>query len=344
MFTQNQVRQLYVANGYNAAVTGLTNPGDITVETQVNDIYFVFKNADGEIMRTDLVDKCKIKSITCTPAAKMARKTRATYVKLVNDPVGGEDYILNIKINQLNWHSDETYGWKYGVAHATTSDTKSDVYKTLAKSLVANMSRDPQQLLKVYGVVASAATPANVWASTGNYKEIKNDSDISTGDTFYAIVLDEAEQPWKLGTMSQEPVYYEAKSDNIMNQGEEEKWGEETVIDGNTTIGDGKNIADMEWFYHGERGDIYREAAWPNNWADKMLANPSTNYNTLDIHYYWNGANHAVQKSEKDITIAFTDAASGIVAAFVAAASGTVPAATGVTFNPTGNVTSVVLE
>jgi hypothetical protein len=202
MFTQNQVRQLYVTSGYNAAVTGLTNPGDITVETQANDIYFVFKNADGELMRTDLVDKCKIKSITCTPAAKMARKTKATYVELANDPIGGEDYILNIKINQLNWHSDESYGWKYGVAHATSSMTKADFYKTLAKSLAANLSRDPQRLLNVY--LTSATAASGVAAGTNTLVNDLTDAQIEAiaSGNCKAIVIDEAEQPWKLGTMS----------------------------------------------------------------------------------------------------------------------------------------------
>ena len=306
MLTQNQVRQFYVAN---AVSSGLTTAGDINVETSGNDMYFNVVNADGEVMRTDLVNKNKIKSVTFTPAEAMEYTSKATYIKLSEDaldtngkPIAGQDYILNIKVNQLNWPSDSCPGWKYGVVHTIsgTNNTTSNFYKTLAKSLSVNMSRDAEKLMKVYCVNVSGAASS---LTTSNVTEITKDSDIPTG-TVYAVLVDEAEQPWKLGAMNQEAVNYEAKGDNIIVSGEEIKWSEETVIPGFTKIQDGKKIADMEWFYHGERGDIYREGAWPNNWANQMLANKNTKYDTVDIHYYWNGANHASQLSEKDITIA----------------------------------------
>jgi hypothetical protein len=73
----------------------------------------------------------------------------------------------------------------------------------------------------------------------------------------------------------------------------------------------------MEYFYHANRGDYNREAAWPNNWPDAYLANSSAayGYDVIEIHWYWDGANHAVQKSEKDITIAFPAAGATIATA-----------------------------
>lgn len=309
MFTQNQVRQFYVANSYQDNVTGLTNAGDVMVQSQGKDLYFNYVNADGEVMRSDLIDINKIKSITFTPAEKMQYKSKATVVKLnanVNSGaiVAGQDYMLNIRINQMYWNSDQTWGWKYGVVHGTTGMSTSDFYKKMALSLVANMSREATPILKVYIATSDIADDADI--TTGNTREVKatdTEATLPTGTT-YAVIVDEAEQPWRLFQMQQAPVYYEAKSDNIVVDNDEVKWGVEKTKTGLTTIENGKKICDMEYFYHGERGDIYRESAWPNNWKNEMIANKNNKYDTIDIHYYWNGANHAVQKSEKDITLA----------------------------------------
>lgn len=298
----------------NAVASGLTNVGDIDVKSQGNDLYFNFVNADGEVMRTDLIDKGKIMSITVTPAAKQARKSKATFVVLdpnakadTNDDntpnlIGGQDYMLNITIPQMYYKSDQVRGFKYGVVHATNSMSDSDFYKKMALSLVANMSREAWPILKVYLTTATSAS--NVTFGTNTTLVTEQSTETSLNGTYTAIVIDEAEQAWNLGRMTQEPVFYEAKSDEILVSGDYMKWGVETEFVGDTTTENGKKIAEMEWFYHGERGDIYREAAWPNNWPNHMMADPTKKYDTIDIHYYWNGANHAIQKSEKDITIA----------------------------------------
>ena len=236
--------------------------------------------------------------------------------------IPGQDFILNIRINQLNWHSDHNWGWKYGAVHSSANMSATDFYKEMAVSLVRNMSRDPQKLLNVYLVVQDEVDPEDVFESS-NSTLIEKASDVENIANAYAIVIDEAEQPWRLGVMTQEPVMYEAHGDNVYVDGEETKWSdEETVIPGNLTIPNTKKIADMEWFYHGERGDIYRDSAWPNNWPNQMLTDMSSTYDTIDIHYHWNGANHAVQKSEKDITIACKPAATSSLVGAINTAAG----------------------
>ena len=344
MFTQNQVRQLYVAKAYESNATGLDTAGDIMLVSPSGqtDMYFNFVNADGEVMRTDLINKDNIMSITVTPAEKMKYTSKGTLVVLDSNvasgnPVGGEDYMINITIPQMYYKSDAVRGFKYGVVHATSSMSVSDFYKEMCKSLVANMSREAWDILKIYAVTSSITDASAV--TTGNTVEIKADSDVPTG-TVYGVYIDEAEQAWKLGTMKQERVYYEAKSDEIVVSGDYQKWGKETVAPGLLTIENGKNMADMEWFYHGERGDIYRESAWPNNWPNKMLINPEQKYDTIDIHYYWQGANHAIQKSEKDITLV---CANGVASSVVTAIKNAVPAASGLAYS-SGAVSTVVLE
>jgi hypothetical protein len=196
------------------------------------------------------------------------------------------------------------WGHKYGVVHATYGMSPSTFYKKMAISLAKNLSRDAAPMLKVY-----VTTSTNVaFSGTSTVTEVTADTaESSLTGTYVGIVIDEVEQPWRLGVMPQHNVEFIASPSTILYSGEEVVWGESTKIDGNLTIQNSKKIAAMEYFYHANRGDYNREAAWPNNWPAAYLANSSAQYgyDVVEIHWYWDGANHAVQKSEKDITIAF---------------------------------------
>ena len=68
-------------------------------------------------------------------------------------------------------------------------------------------------------------------------------------------------------------------------------------------------VADMEWFYIGERADQFRGVGYPDNFETKYLANPSKAYDFIDIQYYYSGDAEDVQRSKKMITLAIpTDA------------------------------------
>jgi len=73
----------------------------------------------------------------------------------------------------------------------------------------------------------------------------------------------------------------------------------------------GKRIADLEWFCRGDFGDIYREMGYPHNFTNVYDANSAeaTGYYVLEIGFWYEGDNHSVQKSEKQLTIACTSSA-----------------------------------
>jgi hypothetical protein len=76
---------------------------------------------------------------------------------------------------------------------------------------------------------------------------------------------------------------------------------------GKGVVGEGKMIADLEYFCMGERGDVYRNINWPNSIPTKYLVDASKEYYVLNIHYSYIGSNESVQKSEKDITLVAED-------------------------------------
>jgi len=319
MFTQNQIRQMFVANAYSTTAA----EGNISVTKEGNDYRILHYGKDG-LPTVAHIPEDHILYTKAVPADKMKYTSRASLITLNsnylvdtnNDSTGdslvsGQDYILNVRINGLYWDSDEVWGHKYGAVHATYGMSPSNFYIKMALSLAKNLSRDVAPMLKVYVTIS---TSSFVYSGSGQtvFEVTADTAESSLTGTYVGIVIDEVEQPWRLGVMPQHPVEFIANPSTILFSGEEVTWGTSKKIAGNLIIQNSKKIADMEYFYHANRGDYNREAAWPNNWAAAYLANSNAQYgyDTVEIHWYWDGANHAVQKSEKDITIAFP-AASG---------------------------------
>lgn len=298
IFSVNQVRHLYVAKKLaTAKVTESDTAATIrpVADKAKSHLYFEVKGAT-DLMRSDLIPIENIMCARATKASDMMKKATKTTVVLnpsVNEgkPLAGQDYILNINIRQYIGMSDRNQTVKYGAVRAYKGMEASEFYLKMAKSLALNFSREAAPLLKFYVTTASADT------------EVTASTDISklTG-TYTGIKITEVEQEWILGVKAQEPVYYQVSSATIKVDGDELMWATvtQTVVDG---AHNGKEIADLEYFCMGDRGDVYRNIGWPQVMNTKYLVDPSVPYDTIDIHYYYVGNNENPQKSEKDITI-----------------------------------------
>lgn len=298
-FSTNQVRQLYVAKILKTSrVLASDAAGSIAVksDTAKNHMYFEYKGADN-LMRSDLIDIKNILYAKTTDADDMAHELKAVTVTLDSEvnaaPVAGQDYILRIAFKQYVGMSDEDQYFKYGMVHAYVGMTASDFYKKLALSLAKNFSREVVPLVK-FTLTNSSDEAVPVDATT---------KESSLTGTYKALVINEVEQPWRLGIMEQTPVYFEVQPVPVTVNGDERIWGkvEETGPAG--TIANGKKIADLEYFCMGERGDMYRGIGYPNNIPTTYLVDPTVKYNVIDIHYAYVGSNESVQKSEKTITL-----------------------------------------
>lgn len=312
VFSTNQVRQLYVAKVLKTPhVLASDAAGSIAVknDTAKNHLYFEYKGA-GNLMRSDLIDTKNILYAKATDADDMAHKLKSVTVTLdtnVNGgvPVAGQDYILRIAFRQYVGMSDEDQYFKYGMVHAYAGMNADEFYKVLALSIAKNFSREVVPLIKVE--VHSAKTTDKGGFDSDGYMVVT-----PTTNSYYAtdipvtdidsIRITEVEQPWRLGVMAQTPVYFTVQPVAVMVNGDERIWATVTE-DTNGTIGNGKKIADLEYFCMGERGDIYRGIGFPHNIVTTYLVDPTETYYTFDIHYAYVGNNESVQKSEKDITI-----------------------------------------
>jgi hypothetical protein len=299
-YSVNQVRQLYVAKALKTPhVLASDDAGSIAVKTDTakNHLYFEYKGADN-LMRSDLIDIKSILHVNATDADNMAHKLKAVKVTLDSEinagvPVSGQDYILRIAFKQYIGMSEEDQYFKYGMVHAYAGMTASDFYKKLAMSLVKNFSREVVPLVK-FALVNSDDDTVPVDATT---------KESSLTETYTALVIEEVEQPWRLGVMEQTPVYFMVQPTTIIVNGDERIWGIAKDTDSAGIINNGKKIADLEYFCMGERGDIYRNINWPHNIPTTYLVDPTIKYNIIDIHYAYVGSNESIQKSEKTITL-----------------------------------------
>ena len=325
-YSVNQVRQLYVAKALKTPhVLASDTAGSIAVknDTAKNHLYFEYKGADN-LMRSDLIDIKNILYAKAIDADAMAHELKAVTVTLDSEvnagaPVAGQDYILRIAFKQYVGMSDEDQYFKYGMVHAYAGMNADEFYKVLALSIAKNFSREVVPLIKIE--VHSKATKSKGGFDSNGYMVVtpttKDNGKSDTTNPYYdgtsAVVSDidsiritEVEQPWRLGVMAQTPVYFTVQPVAVMVSGDERIWA--TVTEGtNGTIGNGKKIADLEYFCMGERGDIYRGVGFPNNIPTTYLVDPSKTYYIFDIHYAYVGSNETVQKSEKTITIVGSD-------------------------------------
>ena len=298
-FSVHQVRQLYVANAYKNNLNALKDAGDITVVKKDADdsIYFQYKGALLDNMRSDLIKVDNITNLTATKAEDLAIKLKGYSLVLdpkVNSgqPVAGQEYILRLAFREFVGMSEADQYFKYGMVHAYSGLSASDFYKEMALSVAKNLSKDVTALVDVYLYDGSIET--KVEAST------KKES--LTG-TYTAIRFAEAVQPWHLGTMPQAVIPFEVQPVDILVDGDHRIWGKVESYDTNASLPEGQLIADLEYFCMGERGDQYRNMGWPNVIPTKYLVDPSKEYDVINIHYFYQGDGISVQKSEKDIQI-----------------------------------------
>lgn len=312
-FSVNQVRQLYVATAFKTShVLASDAAGSIAVknDTAKSHLYFEYKGADN-LMRSDLIDIKNILYAKATNATAMAHGLKSVTIALDSNvnggaPVAGQDYILRIAFKQYVGMSDEDQYFKYGMVHAYAGMGASEFYKVLAVSLAKNFSREVVPLIKIEIKTASAT------------KEVTPTTKVAdlTG-TYTGVVITEVEQPWRLGVMAQTPVYFTVQSVPVTVNGDERYWA--TLTESTSgSIGNGKTIADLEYFCMGERGDMYRQVGGPHNIPTTYLVDPAKEYCVFDIHYAYVGSNESVQKSEKTITIVCADKAklNSVIAAF----------------------------
>nr|UWI39080.1 MAG: hypothetical protein [Bacteriophage sp.] len=309
--SDNQFRNLYVMKAYKDSKSALAAVGDLTlkVDTAKSNVYLVYKDTEDTIT-SDLISIKNLLYAKATKAADMARTLNSQSVTLNANPISGQDYVLNVEVRNFVALGDDSTHIKFGAVHAVKGMTKSDFYKAMAVNLAKNLSREPSPILNVLltknDSAASGEKDSKVAVLLNG--KMQNLATLKSTETYTDIIIDEVEQPWRRGVAQVEPVNFNTTCGTAFVYGDAVIWGTVEKETGDK-IQNGKQIADMEWFYHGTRGDIYREATYPDNFDFKPLVDETKAYSTLDIHFAYVGPGVEVAKSERTITVVCADAA-----------------------------------
>lgn len=311
--SDNQFRNLYVMNTYKASESALTAVGDLTlkVDTAKSNVYLVYKDTEDTIT-SDLISIKNLLYAKSTKAADMTRTLNSQSVTLNENPVSGQDYVLNVEVRNFVALGDDSTHIKFGAVHAVKGMTKSDFYKAMAVNLAKNLSREPSPILNVsltkHNTAGNSGSGSDTEVEVLINGKMQNLAALTTTETYTDIIIDEVEQPWRRGVAQVEPVNFNTTCGTILMDGDDVIWGTVEKETGDE-IQNGKQIADMEWFYHGTRSDIYREATYPDNFDFKPLVDETKAYSTLDIHFAYVGPGVEVAKSERTITVVCATAA-----------------------------------
>ena len=325
VFSTNQNRQFYVATEVADTVSEVSKAGAIQLKSLDNgvdkELYFIMKGAD-TVLKSDRIQVRNLSYVKAVAAAEMVTPLKSVLVSLSADvnsgkPVIGQDYILRINFRQFYGMSDQDQYFKDVAIHATKemNADSSKFYEALVKALNFGFSRE-------------------LGATKDSNPYLKFEA------TTEGVLITEKEQPWTLGTQTQEPVYFDIVPTTVYVDGADEIWGtvtdktptKATAVVGSTGVGNGKKIADLEWFCMGERGDQYRQIGWPNNIDTKYLVDPTKEYNVLEVHYAFTDEGVSSYRSEKDITVVSESA--DVINALVKA----INTATGLSIKGTDNV------
>lgn len=305
-FSINQVRHLYVEKALKTGNNFLSTDAAGSIlpkaDTAKTTLYFQYMSPAG-IVSSDKITIANIISAKATASGSMAHKLaryEVTLSALAPAPVQAQEYVLRLAFRQYIGLGEDDQYFKYGFVKATSGMTASNFYKALALSLAKNIANETTPLVNIY-LNSTAADGTDVPVTSATKEAELNKTD------YNKIIIEEVQQDWILGKMPQAFIPFSVQPTTITVDGEEITWGDVKKVASTKKVENGHNIADLEYFCMGARGDMYRGMGYPNNITTTYLVDPSKKYDTLDIHYSYIGSNESVQKSERTITIVCED-------------------------------------
>lgn len=279
----NQVRQVYVASTLKTDATP-SQLGDLRVLGETGKFLYFQHFGHGGLTASDKIDVCNIRYVKLTEAATMYDKLKNYTVK-VTEVSAGQVYEIKVLVRNYIGQGVNDTTMRFGLYKAKKTDD--------AAAIAAGLAADLQTSL---GLEAGADA-----TNIANYKEPLMTVTVS-GDT---ITISEVEQPWELGRFPVSNCPLDIQLNGIVTDDEyiTYEWAEIDEAAATELDNVGKKMADLEYFAHGWRGDLYRNVGWPRSINTKYMVDPSEDYDVVDIHYFYQGTGVSVQQSEKEITL-----------------------------------------
>jgi hypothetical protein len=307
MYNVNQVNQLFVVKDVKTGNDEPAVAGDIKVCTHgpVGEapemMYFKYIGVNDTPIRTDLVPlkvvlgshDLRYKKTLASEMVDTMASAKITISSDTDDIIAGETYGFKVILPHLYDEGDESIYTKYAYVKAVSGDTDESMARKLAQSLYINLDRyHKDDIFNVY------------YGATQITENNKNAA--LSGATDISIVA--VPQPWERGLMPQTKISFEISWNPITKEDVDYmEWMSVAMGSANAgvtipTVGNGKKIADLEYFLMGERGDQYRMMGWPNYVKTNYMVDPTKTYDVISIHYSFIGHNEDNKRGEKDLT------------------------------------------
>lgn len=279
----NQVRQVYVVDDLMTNATP-SQLGQLKVLGETGKFLYFQHFGHGGLTASDKIDVCNIRYVKLTENNTMRDVLKNHTVK-VTEVSAGQVYEIKVLVRNYIGQGVNDTTTRFGLYKAKKNDTAALIAAGLAADLQTSLGLE------------SGADATNI----ANYKEPLMKVTVS-GDT---ITISEVEQPWELGRFPVSQCPLEIQLNGIVTDDEYMTYEWATIGEAAPTVLDnvGKKMADLEYFAHGWRGDMFRNVGWPRSINTKYMVDPSHKYDVIDIHYFYQGTGVSSQQSEKEITI-----------------------------------------
>lgn len=305
-FNTYQTRHLYVAKAVDSSVD--TNLDIAVAATENNEFfYFKYKNADGLVTRSDLINPCWIRSVKKTAAADMAKPLMLHTVTLDSNVSSspstykGATVSLTVDLQEYIDYSPSSGFAITGsiIGDDTNTANATAFYLALAKAIYKAIPKREYPLLKVY-------------AGADGTTEITDANLSSVAGYANGVVLGECAQKYVRGKLNGDPIPFTVGTVASNTNVGDIAWGTDAVtVNASAVVPEAYIVADLEYFALGERGDVYRGSIWPNNFEPTYAVDLSKTYDIVTVEYYWQGTAENVQKSPRMIQIACEVSGSG---------------------------------
>lgn len=320
-FNTNQTRHFYTVIDDKTGST-LSAAGDISMSTikqstdaDVEAFSFSYKNGDLNVTRTDTIAVDKVKSVNYGVAAATPLKMYSIAIdsnvldisnKKINGENGdavGETFLTKVTISQLfDYDDSNAFTYVASVVGDATNLASSDAfYKAMAVAIAKSFPKgDGYPKVRVF-LKGTEVTATTTVASLSGVSSISS------------IDLVQGPQKFKLDKLSNEPCPFSVATSVKISDVVEYDWSTDnskkavdSTVSGFTEIPAAYQLAELEYFALGERGDVYRGYLYPNDYDNSAnyLISTSKSYMVLSIEYYWAGNAEGVQKSPRLLQLA----------------------------------------
>ena len=314
-FSENAVRHVIVAKAVSDIdvidlKTGKVVDGSSVTYDSVDKFYIQYKNSEGVKVKSDIIEKDKVRFYKA--AHYVAPTQRTVTIKVKKDELtANTEYSLRVLIREVMSGSQEDQ--MVGIVSVTTSSASDPA--ALSKEVTDGLAA---QLNKMYGLsgkkynkldwpllVAGGETAVGDVGGTANtlvIKEVANDL-----------------KPWIIGKVQLRSYNFDVYPMPVISVSptgntnfENYDWLDITDADaglyaktegGSLGHGEGKVAADLEYFYHGEIGDFYRMNNYPYNITTHYMVDIAKDYDTVDLAFFYRGDATSPQASEKQLLI-----------------------------------------